>query len=132
MIAPATPPTAAPMMAPLAVEPVWFPITAPAAPPAAAPMIAPFCSLVMEHPCTPATIKVARAPRRARSIHLLRITTSLAGRPPRGRPRHESPSHSPRPELDGKAPRANRLPSLWSGRSVLGLAGVAGGILPAS
>src|SRR6478735_2959150 len=41
MTAPATPPTAAPMIAPRAVDPVWLPTTAPMAPPAPAPMIAP-------------------------------------------------------------------------------------------
>src|ERR1700731_4776150 len=41
MIAPAVPPTAAPMIAPLAVEPVWLPITPPTAAPAAAPIAAP-------------------------------------------------------------------------------------------
>src|SRR3984893_7393580 len=40
-MAPAVPPTTAPMIAPLAVEPVWLPITPPTAPPAAAPIIAP-------------------------------------------------------------------------------------------
>ncbi len=42
MMAPAAPPTTAPMIAPRAVEPVWLPITPPTAAPAAAPIIAPF------------------------------------------------------------------------------------------
>src|SRR6266571_3799527 len=43
MTAPAAPPTMAPIIAPRAVEPVWFPITPPTAAPVAAPTTAPFC-----------------------------------------------------------------------------------------
>ena len=48
MIVPAAPPITAPMMAPLAVEPDWWPITPPAAPPAVAPMIAPLVVLLSD------------------------------------------------------------------------------------
>src|SRR4051812_31648219 len=46
MMAPTVPPTAAPMIAPLAVEPFTRPIMAPAAPPTAAPVTAPFALLL--------------------------------------------------------------------------------------
>jgi hypothetical protein len=42
------PPTAAPMIAPFAVEPTCLPMIAPAAPPAAAPITAPFCVFDIE------------------------------------------------------------------------------------
>src|SRR5678816_3200452 len=48
MMAPAAPPTAAPMMAPFAVEPFALPTAAPTAPPAAAPMMAPDSFLLSE------------------------------------------------------------------------------------
>src|SRR5688572_12370520 len=42
MMAPAAPPTTAPMMAPRAVDPVLFPMTPPTVAPATVPMTAPF------------------------------------------------------------------------------------------
>jgi hypothetical protein len=48
MIAPVAPPTAAPIIAPIAVFPEALPITAPAAPPPAVPIMAPFWVLFID------------------------------------------------------------------------------------
>ena len=64
-IAPAAPPMTAPIIAPRAVEPVWFPITPPTAAPVVAPMTAPFCFWLIPaqavSPNVPATMSAAIA-----------------------------------------------------------------------
>ena len=59
MMAPAAPPTTAPMIAPRAVEPVWFPMTPPTAPPAVAPITAPFCLRLIDEQLLAMTAKDA-------------------------------------------------------------------------
>ena len=48
MMAPAVPPTTAPMMAPVVVEPRWCPMTPPTTAPAPAPITAPSVSLGLD------------------------------------------------------------------------------------
>src|SRR5688572_24651045 len=68
------------MIAPLVVEPAYFPTTPPTAAPPAAPMIAPFWVLLrLEHPVVPAVSTAARA----RSVPV-RVTVLCIAFIPRG------------------------------------------------
>src|SRR3954468_5492270 len=77
MIAPAVPPTTAPMIAPFAVEPDWLPMTPPTAPPAAAPIMAPSSFLFrLAHALAPTdpTARTAASTRSRRAFGIFMFT----------------------------------------------------------
>src|SRR5437667_12043603 len=81
MTAPAAPPTMAPMLAPRAVDPVWFPITPPTAAPVVAPTTAPFCFwLIAAQPLITNVPATMIAPR-ARDDLFVTMSTFLSMRP---------------------------------------------------
>src|SRR5688500_5533049 len=101
MIAPAAPPITAPMIAPLAVDPVWLPIIPPIAAPAPAPIAAPSSFLPrLAHALAPTepTTRSAVRTRRCRALDIFMFTKLTL--------RDETDSSIRVPPLDGY-PSAN-------------------------